>query len=230
MRIVLMGPPGAGKGTLAERLVREFGFTHLSSGDIFRAERDGGSELGGKLAGYMDAGRLVPDEIVVEMMAKAVTGAAEGMMLDGFPRTVAQAEALDAQLAKVGKPLDAVVVMTVETDVIVGRICGRRACPACGRLYHVSFMPPRREGYCDDCADAKLILRSDDTEEVVRRRLEAYYGQTEPVIGYYRGRRSVKMIDVNGNGEAAEVAAKVIEALRSVSPEGLEGRERGDQA
>lgn len=225
-----MGPPGAGKGTLAERLVREFGFTHLSSGDIFRAERNGGSELGRKLAGYMDAGRLVPDEIVVEMMTKAVTGVAEGMMLDGFPRTVAQAEALDVQLAEAGKPLDAVVVMTVETDVIVGRICGRRACSACGRLYHVSFMPPRREGYCDDCTDAKLIQRSDDTEEVVRRRLEAYYAQTEPVFGYYRGRQSVKMIDVNGNGRADEVAAEVIGALRSASAEGPEGHARGDQA
>ena len=152
MRIVLMGPPGAGKGTLAERLVREFGFTHLSSGDIFRAERDGGSELGGKLAGYMDAGRLVPDEIVVEMMAKAVTGAAEGMMLDGFPRTVAQAEALDAQLAKVGKPLDAVVVMTVETDVIVGRICGRRACRS------VRY-PPNTSGTSYSSSTMTYILR-----------------------------------------------------------------------
>ena len=225
-----MGPPGAGKGTLAERLVREFGFTHLSSGDILRAERNGGSELGGKLADYMDAGQLVPDEIVVEMMANAVTGVAEGMMLDGFPRTVAQGEALDVQLAEACKPLDAVVVMTVETDVIVGRICGRRACPACGRLYHVSFMPPRREGCCDDCTDVRLIRRSDDTEEVVRRRLEAYYAQTEPVIGYYRGRRSVKMIDVNGNGRADEVAAEVIGALRSASAEGPEGHGRGDQA
>ena len=219
MRIVLMGPPGAGKGTQAKRLAERFSMDHLSSGDIFRAEKDKGSELGRKLAEYMSAGKLVPDDIVVKVMAGAITSSAApgGLLLDGFPRTVLQAEALDAQLSEVGKPLDAAVVMTADDDLIVRRITGRRSCPKCGKIYHVSFMPPRKDGICDVCGE-KLTQRTDDTEQVVRQRLEAYYRQTEPVIAYYRSRDGLKIIETDGGGPADEVLehmASSFELLRA---------------
>jgi adenylate kinase len=211
-----MGPPGAGKGTQAERLIKKFGMKHLSSGDIFRAEKTSGSELGERLAGYMNAGQLVPDDVVVEMMAKAITQVDGGLMLDGFPRTVAQAEALDKQLSEASRPLDAVVVITANDDIIVKRIAGRRACPECGRGYHVTFMPPKREEYCDDCDNAELTQRSDDCEETVRQRLETYRAQTQPVIGYYQGCDSLVIVEVDGNRDAEVVADEVIQALASL--------------
>jgi adenylate kinase len=211
-----MGPPGAGKGTLAERLVKKFAMKHLSSGDIFRAEKASGSELGAKLASFMDAGQLVPDDVVVEMMAKAVTQAGDNLMLDGFPRTVAQAEALDTQLAQADSPLDAVVVMSADDDIIVKRITGRRTCPQCNRGYHVTFMAPTREGFCDDCDGVELTQRSDDCEETVRQRLEAYRAQTEAVIGYYRNSGSLTIVDVDGTLAAETVSAEVIQALTSL--------------
>ena len=215
-RIVLMGPPGAGKGTQAKRLVEKFGFVHLSSGDIFRAEKAGGSDLGRKLAEYMNAGNLVPDGVVVEMMAKAITAAdsqGAGLMLDGFPRTVPQAEALDRQLSAAGKPLDGVLVITCQDDPIVARITGRRSCPKCGRVYHVQYMPPKVDDMCDDCAGTKLVQRADDKEEVVRDRLKAYYSQTQPVIGYYRKSGKVKVVEVDGNGSPDSVTASLAEAV-----------------
>ena len=216
MRIVLMGPPGAGKGTQAKRLVDQFGMTHLSSGDILRAEKASGSELGKMLAKYMDAGQLVPDDVVVNVMAKALTcGAAAGLLLDGFPRTVPQAEALDRQLAKAGKPLDAVVVMTADENLIVGRITGRWSCPKCGEVYHLVTMPPKKAGICDRCATA-LIQRADDTETVVRKRLDAYNRQTEPVIGYYRARGDIKMVEVDGGAPAEKVTAEIAGALKKI--------------
>jgi adenylate kinase len=213
LRIVLMGPPGAGKGTQAKKLVEKFGMRHLSSGDILRAERASGSSLGKKLAEYMDVGKLVPDKVVVDVMAAALSGdEAGGLLLDGFPRTVQQAEALDRQLAKAGRNLDAVVVMDADEAMIVRRIAGRRSCPKCGKAYHVEFMPPRRDMACDDCG-AALVQRPDDNEAVVRQRLEAYRKQTEPVIAYYRRQAGLKMIEVDGGGQAdavfAELAAKL---------------------
>jgi adenylate kinase len=220
MRIVLMGPPGAGKGTQAKRLAERFGMLHLSSGDIFRAERAAGSELGRKLAGYMDAGELVPDEIVVDVMAKAMTGdkAAQGLLLDGFPRTVAQAEALDAELDKVGKPLDGVLVITADDDEIVQRITGRRSCPECGKVYHLKFMPPANDEVCDNDG-ARLVQREDDTEPVVRQRLETYKQQTAPVIRYYRDRASAPVEAVDGNRSPDEVTAALVQALADLSPQ-----------
>lgn len=217
MRVVLMGPPGAGKGTQAKRLVERFGMTHLSSGDILRAERASGSELGEKLKSYMDSGELVPDEIVVEIMAGAIAkqDADKGVLLDGFPRTVAQAEALDEQLERLGLALEAVLVIEADESLLVERITGRRSCPDCGRVYHIKNIPPAKEGVCDAC-EAELLQRDDDTEEVVRRRLSAYRSQTEPVIEYYAadGR---KIIRLDGGAPLEEVAELAAEALASES-------------
>ena len=220
MRIVLMGPPGAGKGTQAKRLVERFGMAHLSSGDIFRAEKASGSDLGQKLAEYMSAGQLVPDDTVVEVMARAITqsDAQAGLLLDGFPRTVPQAEALDEQLDQAEKPLDGVVVIVADDEAIVERITGRRSCPSCGRIYHTKFLPPRRDAFCDDCeGDVELTQRTDDTEQVVRERLAAYYQQTEPVIAYYRRQGQVKVVEVDGNGMPDEVAAATAQAIEALA-------------
>jgi adenylate kinase len=219
MRIVLMGPPGAGKGTQANRLVQKFQMAHLSSGDIFRAEKASGSPLGRKLAEYMNAGALVPDETVVQIMAKAIaaSSAVGGLLLDGFPRTVSQAAALDEQLAKANKPLDAVVVMTADDEMVVQRITGRRSCTKCGRIYHVVNMPPKIEELCDDCR-VKLLFREDDKEATIRNRLAAYYRQTEPVIAYYRSRPGVKVVEVDGTLDVDDVTAVTIQALEGLRP------------
>ena len=229
MRIVLMGPPGAGKGTQAKILAEQFYMAHLSSGDIFRAEKASGSELGNKLAEYMSAGKLAPDDIVVDVMAKAITesDAEGGMLLDGFPRTVAQAETLDGQLSKADQPLDAVVLMTANDELIVQRITGRRSCSKCGRIYQLTFMPPAREGVCDDC-DGELTQRSDDCEEVVRDRLKAYYRQTEPVMDYYRTRPGLQIIEVDGDQQADAVNEIVSAALRDLRSESRKGASCGD--
>ncbi len=220
MRIVLMGPPGAGKGTQAARLDEALNVTHLSSGDIFRAERASGSELGDELAKYMDAGELVPDETVVNVMAKAIRENADGgLLLDGFPRTVHQAEALDAQLAASGTPLDGVAVITADDDLIVDRITGRRVCSQCGRVYHVRNMPPKNDAVCDECG-GDVVQRSDDTEPVVRERLATYYRQTEPVIDYYRRREAMQVMEFDGTRDPDVVAEDIIESLRSLKASG----------
>jgi len=224
MRIVLMGPPGAGKGTHAKRLAERFDLDHLSSGDIFRAERASGSDLGRQLARYMDAGELVPDDIVVGIMTKAITSstAGGGILLDGFPRTVAQAKALDEQLAAAEAPLDAVIVLSASDPVIIERITGRRSCPTCGRVYHVKFMPPADDTRCDDCG-TQLVQRPDDTEDLVKQRLEAYRAETEPVVEYYRSHGRAKMIQADGEGSADEVYERLAESLRSLGAVGQEG-------
>jgi len=212
-----MGAPGAGKGTVASTLKETFGMVHLSSGDIFRAVKASGSELGQELARYMDAGQLVPDELVVKMMANAIAenDESKGLMLDGFPRTVPQAEALDAQLDAGNTPLDAVVVLNVDDEAVVERITGRRRCPQCGKGFHVKFMPSARGEFCDECeGDVLLEQRDDDTEATVRERLKAYYDQTEPVIGYYRN-AGRQMIDVDGNKSPSDVADNLINQIRS---------------
>jgi adenylate kinase len=211
-----MGPPGAGKGTQAERISDQFNMTHLSSGDIFRAEKASGSELGTKMAEYMDAGKLVPDEIVVQVMAKAIREAeGEGLLLDGFPRTVPQAKALDEQLAKDNLSMDASVVIVVPDDMIVERITGRRSCPKCGKLYHVKYMPPQEDMKCDIDGE-QLVQRSDDTEDVVRQRLSTYHAQTQPVIAYYKENDTVKVLEIDGTPRPDEVARNMVQALKSL--------------
>lgn len=217
MRILLMGPPGAGKGTQAKNLAEEFKMDHLSSGDLFRAEKASGSELGQELSRYMETGALVPDETVVRLMTKAIAGsdAPGGLLLDGFPRTVPQAEALDEQLGKAGLPLDAVVVIGASDETIVERITGRRVAPTSGRVYHVKYMPPKQEGVDDETGE-KLIQREDDREDVVRQRLDAYRRQTEPVLEYYRAQPAVKMIVVDGEQPPEAVTESLIAALKDL--------------
>lgn len=218
MRVLLMGPPGAGKGTQAKRLAEKFDMLHLSSGDILRAERTSGSELGRRLKSYMDAGELVPDGIVVEIMAGAISEVAadKGLLLDGFPRTVDQARALDQQLAELGRPLDAVLVIEAPDDLLVERITGRRSCPSCGSVYHVGYLRPQVAGRCDKCG-AELIQRADDTEEVVRERLSAYVAQTAPVIDYYVSGGGQRVVTIDGSAAPEEVMGRAVAALEPAS-------------
>lgn len=216
MRIVLLGAPGAGKGTQAKRLSEKFNMLHLSSGDILRAEKASKSDLGKTLGQYMDAGKLVPDEVVVSVMAKAISSpkASCGLLLDGFPRTVPQAEALDAQLAKLGTPLDLVVAIEVPEEAIVERICGRRSCPKCGAIYHVKYLKPLVDGVCDKCGyKGEFEQRADDKEDVVRKRLEAYNKQTAPLLAYYQGRDASQVLVFDGSKSPDKVTADIVERL-----------------
>jgi adenylate kinase len=214
MRIVVLGAPGAGKGTHCKRIADRYGVAHLSSGDILRRERADGSELGRKAQSYMDAGSLVPDDLIVAMMSNAIAkAAATGFVLDGFPRTVPQAEALDASLAAAGSGIDVVVNLLVDDGVVLDRITGRRSCPKCGAVYHVRNMPPKVDELCD-LDGTKLVQRPDDTEDVVKNRLETYYRQTEPVVDYYKARRTVYNIDANKDADSvAEVLFKKLDAF-----------------
>lgn len=213
MRIVLLGAPGAGKGTHCKRIADRYGLLHLSSGDILRRERAEGTELGKKAQGYMDKGALVPDDLIVEMMSRAMKNASAGFVLDGFPRTVNQAEVLDKALETQGVSIDKVMNLLVDDRVVVDRITGRRSCPACGAVYHVKNMPPKADGICDKDG-TRLVQRPDDTEEVVRNRLETYYRQTEPVVGYYKTRRTVDDIDAGGDADVvAQVIFRMLDAL-----------------
>jgi adenylate kinase len=212
MIVILFGPPGAGKGTQAERLTARFGFEHLSSGDVLRAERASGTELGRRVAGYMDAGALVPDGIIIEVIIARVlaSGGKADVLLDGFPRTLPQAEQLDKALAQAGKKVDLVLSMLVPDELVVERITGRRMCPSTGKIYHIRYMPPKVAGICDETGE-KLIQRSDDTEAVIRQRLAAYHQQTEPLEAYYR-QRGV-LAEVDGTQDIEVVAKRMGEVV-----------------
>lgn len=210
MRAVLLGAPGAGKGTHCKRIAERYSVVHLSSGDILRRERAEGTELGKKAQGYMDAGALVPDDLIVEMMTKAIHEASTGYVLDGFPRTVNQAEVLDKALVAQKTGIDMVLNLCVSDSVVVERITGRRSCPKCGGVYHVKNMPPKVAGVCDRDG-TPLVQRPDDTEEVVRNRLETYYRQTEPVVDYYKARRTVH--DLEADGDPDTVATVIFQRL-----------------
>lgn len=210
-----MGPPGAGKGTQAKAVAEQYNIPHVSSGDIFRAEIAAGSELGRQIREYLDSGALVPDETTV----RAVVGrlgaddCADGWLLDGFPRTLAQAEALDGALEAGGATLDAVVYLEVDPEAIVRRMAGRRVCPKCGRSYHTQHIPPKVEGTCDACGN-RLMTRDDDKPETVRQRLATYQKATAPLIGYY-DRRGL-LVRTDGTGTPDEVRARLFEQLKDV--------------
>lgn len=213
MRIVLLGAPGAGKGTQCKHVVARYGLLHLSSGDILRQQRAAGTELGKKAQSYMDSGALVPDEIIVEMMAGAIKKAPEvGFILDGFPRTVNQAAELDKSLASTNKKIDAVLNLKIDDRIVAERMTGRRSCPQCGAVYHIENLKPKVEEICDNDG-ARLIQRPDDSPEVVANRLKTYHQQTEPVVDYYRNSNNSAVYDIDANKDADEVSVLVFEKL-----------------
>ena len=197
MNIILLGPPGAGKGTQAQRLKNELGMVQLSTGDMLRAAVASGSELGKQAKGIMDAGQLVPDELMVGLIESRIAqpDAAGGFILDGFPRTEAQAKALDAMLARSGKKLDRVIEMEVDEAALTERIVGRFTCAKCGTGYHDKFKRPKVDGVCDVCGSREFTRRKDDTAETMKTRMAAYRAQTEPLLPYYRGKGVLKKVD-----------------------------------
>jgi len=213
MRIVLLGAPGAGKGTQCKHIVARYGLLHLSSGDILRQERAAGTGLGKKAQSYMDSGGLVPDEIMVEMMAGAIKKAPEaGFILDGFPRTVNQTVELDKSLACSHQQIDAVLNLKIDDRIVAERMTGRRSCPQCGAVYHIENLKPKVEEICDNDG-TRLIQRPDDSPEVVANRLKTYHHQTEPVVDYYKNNNNSVVYDIDANKDAGEVSALLFEKL-----------------
>jgi len=213
MDLLLFGPPGAGKGTQAKFLIELLGIPQISTGDMMRAERKSGSELGQKFDEYMSAGKLVPDSLVLDLIKKRLTqdDAKNGAIFDGYPRTVAQAEALDQLLDGLGRRIDQVVSLDLPLEDIVERVTGRRVCLNCGQTYHVRYSPPPENGECVACGEPKIVQRSDDTEEVVRRRYEEYKAKTEPVLAHYEAKGVVK--GVQGVGSLEEITERIKEAI-----------------
>ncbi|MFG2128231.1 adenylate kinase [Streptomyces sp. NPDC048751] len=214
MRIVLVGPPGAGKGTQAAFLAKNLSIPHISTGDLFRANISQQTELGKLAKSYMDAGNLVPDEVTIAMAKDRMEqpDAENGFLLDGFPRNVSQAEALDELLETEGMQLDAVLDLEVPEDEVVKRIAGRRICRTdSSHVFHVTYKPPAKEGVCDVCG-GELYQRDDDSEETVRKRLEVYHTQTEPIIDYYKAQGLV--VTISALGKVEDVTARAMEALQ----------------
>jgi adenylate kinase len=211
-KLVFLGAPGSGKGTQAQRLARHLGIPHISTGDMLRTAVKNETEMGRKAAPIMASGGLVPDEVMIGIIEERLESedAATGFVLDGFPRTLPQAEQLDQVIAGNGNGELRVLHLSVPDDVIVDRIVARRSCPSCNAIYHLVSSPPKREGVCDACG-AGLETRSDDTEEAVRRRLAAYHRQTVPVVEHYRGQEVLKEID--GNRPVEEVFEQIEQSL-----------------
>jgi len=212
MKLLIMGPPGAGKGTQAEVLVKELQISHISTGDMFRAAIKEGTEMGKKAKEYMDAGKLVPDEVVVGMVKERLSqpDCQEGFLLDGFPRTLAQAEALDETLNSMGIILDGVINIEVPREKLMDRLTGRRVCKGCGASYHVIFNPPQESGKCNSCA-GELYQRDDDNETTVGNRLDVYEAQTQPLIDFYAAKGLLKAI--NGDQEISVVLKEILKSL-----------------
>src|SRR5690606_14631693 len=217
MNIILLGPPGAGKGTQARRLVEEEGMVQLSTGDMLRAAETSGTEMGKKVAEVMARGELVTDDIVIGLIEEQLEGEAgrHGLIFDGFPRTLAQADALEELLAKKGKSLDVVIAMEVDDEALIRRIAGRFTCAQCGEVYHEDTRPTAKEGVCDRCGSTEFVRRADDNEESVRVRLNADYRSTAPLIGYYHAKG--KLAQVDGLAEIETVAAEIRKILKKAS-------------
>lgn len=212
MKIILLGPPGAGKGTQAKDVSDRLSIPHISSGDIFRGEMSSGSELGEELKSYVNAGKLVPDELTTKIVVGRLSqdDCKRGYLLDGFPRTLAQAESLDAELSERGESLDATVYLDLGDERITERMGGRRVCPSCGASYHVQTLKPKAEGICDRCG-AELIQRDDDKPETVKDRLKVFKESTAPLVEYYDSRGLLRRVDADGSPE--EVRSRVFAAL-----------------
>ena len=204
MKIIMLGAPGAGKGTQAKMISEKYHIPHISTGDIFRANIKNGTELGKKARSYMDQGLLVPDELTCDLVVDRIVkdDCKNGYILDGFPRTIPQADALTNALEKLGTAIDYAMDVEVPDDIIVERMSGRRACPGCGATYHVKFNPPKTENVCDDCGQ-ELILREDDRPDTVQKRLDVYHEQTQPLIAYYAKKGVMHKID--GTRKLSEV-------------------------
>ena len=196
MKIIMLGAPGAGKGTQAKQIAGKYSIPHISTGDIFRANIKNGTELGKKAKEYMDQGLLVPDELTCDLVMDRIQqdDCKNGFVLDGFPRTIPQAEALDAALTKIGEKMDYAIDVDVPDENIVSRMSGRRACLDCGATYHIVSLPPKTEGKCDHCG-SDLVLRDDDKPETVQKRLTVYHDQTQPLIDYYKNQGILKSVD-----------------------------------
>ncbi|MBP3452026.1 MAG: adenylate kinase [Agathobacter sp.] len=212
MKIIMLGAPGAGKGTQAKMIADKYQVPHISTGDIFRANIKNGTELGKEAKKYMDQGLLVPDELTVKLLLDRVANpdCANGYVLDGFPRTIPQAEVLDAALTELGDKIDYAVNVDVPDENIVKRMSGRRACLACGATYHIEHIPPKTEGICDKCCQ-KLVLREDDKPETVMKRLNVYHEQTQPLIDFYSNKGILKSVD--GTVDMMDVFAAIVEIL-----------------
>jgi adenylate kinase len=215
LRIILLGPPGAGKGTQAKFISEEYSIPHISTGDIFRKNISEKTPLGVEAKKYLDNGQLVPDEVTINIVKDRLgkDDCKEGFLLDGFPRTVNQAEALDLFLNNKGQKIDTALLIDVPKELILERMTGRRVCPSCGASYHVKFNPTKVEGKCDVCHN-DVIQRKDDTESTVKDRLDVYDKQTQPLIGYYKKQKALSIVD--GTGEINEVFQRVKESLKSI--------------
>ena len=213
MRLVLVGPPGAGKGTQAQFISAHMGIPKISTGDIFRANVSQGTELGQQAKKFMDAGDLVPDEITIGMVVSRLEedDARKGFLLDGFPRNVPQAKTFNDLLLDAGTPLDVVLELVVDDDEVVRRLSGRRTCRSCGHIWHLDFDPPSVEGVCDICG-GELFQRDDDKPETIRHRLEVYYEQTAPLVGYYAEARV--LVGIDAMGPVDDVTERALAALR----------------
>lgn len=216
LRLVLLGPPGAGKGTQASAIISKYSIPHISTGDIFRANIKNGTKLGKQVEAYMNKGLLVPDELVVSIVKDRLTeeDCKDGFLLDGFPRTVNQAEALDEELKKMNLKLDKVVNIQVGKEILIERAIGRRICKNCGATYHIKFNPPKEENICDKCG-GKLHQRDDDKVETVEKRIEVYHEQTKPLIEYYD--KKGLLLNVDGTKPVEEVFNEIIASLEGDS-------------